>query len=276
MKIKKWDFVALLMLFSLAFGVQTTHSSTFCLTREYECYHGWDVNTYVALTENGSYIDPDGRLPILLENEHPLAIWAMRWNPLRLADEYLAYHASMLMFSLASGILVYLLVCKLAPGNEIYATAIWLFNPLNYRLFMDLTQNMFANMIGIGFLCWLAYREDLEKRGTPWLYIPFLLPIMLLTHQFALWWLIIIGALAVFGTKRWKLVMLLAIIMLLAGIASQPRYAWRFALMLAFPMTMLLTHTPKIMRFFVFACLVIAYWLTHFFFIQLNATKFLH
>jgi hypothetical protein len=185
--------------------------------------------------------------------------------------------------AMLSGLAVYALVLKLRPGNELFATAIWLFNPLNFRIFQDLFQNNLINLLGLNLLVFLAYYQTKDphpyfKKHTRYFKLtPFILAaLMFYTHQFALWWLLVATTLLIFRTEHWQPAMLAATALLTAGILSQPFHAWRYTLMLALPTTLALTYAPKKTRALIFVTMATLYLLAPLFFLALHARMGLH
>lgn len=253
-------FVFLLFVF-----VQTRNFSV-CTSRVPEDCLGLDVDTYVELVKHGKYEGWGGRPDIYLGDELPVAVLLMRVNPVRGIDEYLAFHTFMLAVSMLSGVCVYFIVKKLRPGSEIFAVSVWLFSPLNYRLFLDLAQNNLVNLLGLVLLTYVLWHEVFSWKDRMFHYFAFVLAlVMLATHQFAFWWILLVAYVLVLGRERWQLSAFIVSLILVAGGLSQFN-GWRYMLMLAFPITLVLTRTPKFMRVFLVVCSIVLYLLAPFIF----------
>jgi len=205
--------------------------SGICPAHTPECLLGYDIDTYVSFTVNGSYEGWGGRNTLYASNELPVALSLLRLNPFRLMGEWFAYRVFMLFFMLLSGVLVVGFLRKRFSSVVLPGVVIWLFNPLNYRLFLDLTQNLVGNVVGLSGLVFVVF--DRPKTGFLVLLLGFFV------HQSMFFW-VVVGI--VFWLEKEYLVVFLAWVLLLGGFMLDG--GWRLWFMLPFCMVVLACALP--------------------------------
>lgn len=241
--VKKTDFLVLLTVLTLAFGVHLYHGLSFNPTHDIEKFRGTDIDSYVNLAMDDSYQPFPNENPIRREAEYPLVFIAL--YPFVFFGSYLGFAIFMALYATLTGALMFFLAEEIQPDSGLFAAWIWLFNPLNYRIFFDLSQQLLATFLGMLLLVVLLvigtrlYDEKFEK---PW--VALLVMLVVLTfyaHQSGLFWIIAAAIVFLMG-----LVFFMEYIMFAgAALLVFSFVSWRYFIMLAFPVTITLLFVPK-------------------------------
>jgi len=240
---KKHSLAVLLGVLCLAFFVHLYHELSFNPLHDVQAYRGTDIDSYVNLAINDSYQPFPNENTIHRDTEYPLVFIAL--YPFVFFGSYFGFAIFMALYATLTGALVFFLAEEIQPESGLFAAWIWLFNPLNYRVFFDLSQQLLATFLGLLLLAVLLVigtRVYDAKFDKPWIVLLILIAILtLLAHQTGMFWV----AAAMIALLMGLVFFLEYTIVAVAALLVLSFVSWRFFIMLAFPVTVALLFAPR-------------------------------